>query len=56
MIPNIQPDSSSLDGTIRIPKVIKVLFDFLDIQGALYDVRDQEIVHTWKSNRLENFS
>lgn len=39
-----------------IPLPIKYLFDFLDEQAEYYQICDPNIVHTWKSNRLENHS
>ena len=34
-----------------MPRAIKVLYDFLDTQGALYGIEDPEVLHTWKNNR-----
>lgn len=34
-----------------LPLAIKYMFDFLDDQALLHNVQDQDVVHTWKSNR-----
>lgn len=34
-----------------LPKAIKCLFDFLDLQASDLGVQDPEILHTWKTNR-----
>ena len=34
-----------------LPLAIKYMFDFLDDQALLHGVQDQDVVHTWKSNR-----
>ena len=35
-----------------LPKAIKSLFDFLDLQAAELGIQDHEILHTWKTNRF----
>jgi plexin A len=35
-----------------LPKSIKVMFDFLDIQAAELGIHDPEVLHTWKTNTL----
>jgi hypothetical protein len=35
-----------------LPKAIKCLFDFLDLQAAELGIQDPEILHTWKTNSL----
>eukprot|EP00731_Ephydatia_muelleri_P021664 Em0014g255a len=35
-----------------VPKPIKYLFDFLDLQAADMGITDPEVLHTWKTNRL----
>ena len=37
------------DKTQEVPKAIKV--DFLDAQAELYSVEEDDVTHTWKSNR-----
>ena len=34
-----------------LPKAIKYLFDFLDLQASDLGIQDPEILHTWKTNR-----
>ena len=45
-IEEIFPDKSQ-----EVPKAIKVLFDFLDEQAEQYSIEDDDVTHTWKSNR-----
>ncbi|KAL5475138.1 hypothetical protein EMCRGX_G027197 [Ephydatia muelleri] len=35
-----------------LPKPIKYLFDFLDLQAADMGITDPEVLHTWKTNSL----
>lgn len=42
--------SISIRGT-SLPLAIKYMFDFLDDQALLHNIQDQDVVHTWKSNR-----
>ena len=35
-----------------LPKAIKYLFDFLDLQAADMGIQDPEVLHTWKTNRF----
>eukprot|EP00731_Ephydatia_muelleri_P001990 Em0001g1990a len=35
-----------------LPKAVKYLFDFLDLQAADMGITDPEVVHTWKTNSL----
>ena len=35
----------------QLPKAIKSLFDFLDLQASDLGIQDSEILHTWKTNR-----
>ena len=37
-----------------LPKAIKSLFDFLDLQASDLGIQDPEILHTWKTNRYNN--
>ena len=34
-----------------LPKAIKSLFDFLDLQASELGIQDPETLHTWKTNR-----
>ena len=34
-----------------VPKAIKYLFDFLDLQAADMGISDPDVLHTWKTNR-----
>ena len=34
----------------RIPIAVKYMFDFLDDQARLWQIIDDDVVHTWKSN------
>ena len=34
-----------------MPKGIKCLFDFLDMQAAELGITDSEVLHSWKTNR-----
>ena len=34
-----------------IPKAVKYLFDFLDLQAADMGISDPDVLHTWKTNR-----
>ncbi|KAL5475134.1 hypothetical protein EMCRGX_G027193 [Ephydatia muelleri] len=35
-----------------IPKAVKYLFDFLDLQAADMGISDPDVLHTWKTNSL----
>ncbi|KAL5475133.1 hypothetical protein EMCRGX_G027192 [Ephydatia muelleri] len=39
-----------------VPKPIKYLFDFLDLQAADMGITDPEVLHTWKTNSLSVIS
>ncbi|KAI6654203.1 Plexin-A4-like isoform X2 [Oopsacas minuta] len=36
----------------KIPKAIKILFDFLDEQAVQYGIEDADVMHTWKNNSV----
>ena len=36
-----------------LPKAIKYLFDFLDLQAAELGIQEADTVHTWKTNRYD---
>ena len=38
-----------------LPKAIKSLFDFLDLQASELGIQDPEILHTWKTNRYDQY-
>ena len=44
----------TVPGNIALPKAIKYLFDFLDLQAADMGISDPEVLHTWKTNRLHD--
>lgn len=34
-----------------VPPAVKYFFDFLDEQAEKHDIRDEDTVHIWKTNR-----
>lgn len=36
-----------------VPPAVKYFFDFLDEQAEKHDIKDEDTIHIWKTNRYE---
>lgn len=43
---------SVLNSNQVVPPAVKYFFDFLDEQAEKYDIKDEDTVHIWKTNRF----
>lgn len=42
---------SVLDSNHVVPPAVKYFFDFLDEQAEKHDIKDEDTIHIWKTNR-----
>lgn len=67
LCPGVTPSGSPPQGTLQqfvdnffqsvlapghaVPPAVKYFFDFLDEQAERHDIRDEDTIHIWKTNR-----
>lgn len=46
---------SVLAPEVAVPPAVKYFFDFLDEQAEKHDIKDEDTIHIWKTNRWGPF-